>query len=396
MLVFFSINRLILNEITTFPVFLLRNSKYLVSCCTKSDNVLRYHSFGSIMPGREYTTQSVAGYRFGFNSQERDNEISGNGNSIAYEARILDSRLARWLSVDPLWQIYTSYSPYNFGACNPINNIDIAGKSIIPADEKTKTDLQTHFSHLFKPKEGDDKMTALLISKVGSVSYNEDGTHTVNYGGKISKIEFRKACKGLSPDQKAIARGYYIMINSDKKALVQIGNDGDAVNPLGGIKKVKNGNKNNAELYGSLGALMGATGGGATAIADGTVPDAEFDVAVFISKDTDFSKKSVDILDKDGNSQVYNPLTKSFETPTEIGSSFDEILAHETIGHGLLEGFLGRQGDVESTQISNIIRRMQNKSPRSGHDHGVNSRQNTPDTMKPKANVKAVPTDFKK
>jgi RHS repeat-associated protein len=49
------------------------------------------------------SVKSCAGvYGYGFQGQERDNEWKGDGNSIAYEARIYDPRLGRWLSVDPL------------------------------------------------------------------------------------------------------------------------------------------------------------------------------------------------------------------------------------------------------------------------------------------------------
>ncbi|QLH44307.1 MAG: hypothetical protein HWD58_00920 [Bacteroidota bacterium] len=48
-------------------------------------------------------------YRFGFNGQEKDNEIKGTGNSLAFEARIYDNRLGRWLSLDPLQKSTLNY-----------------------------------------------------------------------------------------------------------------------------------------------------------------------------------------------------------------------------------------------------------------------------------------------
>jgi RHS repeat-associated protein len=108
-------------------VFLLRNSNYLVSCCTKSDNVLRYHSFGSIMPGREYTSQSAARYRFGFNGKEGDSEIIGQGNQIAFEARIYDSRLGRFLSLDPKLRTYPWQTPFGYFKNCPLSIIDFKG-----------------------------------------------------------------------------------------------------------------------------------------------------------------------------------------------------------------------------------------------------------------------------
>jgi len=43
-------------------------------------------------PGRQYSP--VTGYRYGFNGKENDPEVKGEGNVIAFENRIYDSRLA--------------------------------------------------------------------------------------------------------------------------------------------------------------------------------------------------------------------------------------------------------------------------------------------------------------
>ncbi len=41
-------------------------------------------------------------YRYGFNGKESDDEIKGEGNQQDYGMRIYDTRLGRFLSVDPL------------------------------------------------------------------------------------------------------------------------------------------------------------------------------------------------------------------------------------------------------------------------------------------------------
>lgn len=69
-------------------------------------------------------------YRFGFNGQEKDNEIKGIGNSLDFGARIHDSRLGRWLSIDPLQAKYPSASTYNFTLNNPIMNRDPDGRDV--------------------------------------------------------------------------------------------------------------------------------------------------------------------------------------------------------------------------------------------------------------------------
>lgn len=78
------------------------------------------------MPGRSFS-QSNSNYRYGFNGKENDNEVKGEGNQQDYGFRIYDTRLVRFLSVDPLKKKYPYYSPYQFAGNNPIKYIDLDG-----------------------------------------------------------------------------------------------------------------------------------------------------------------------------------------------------------------------------------------------------------------------------
>ncbi|MBS1690050.1 MAG: hypothetical protein JSS96_15075, partial [Bacteroidetes bacterium] len=66
-------------------------------------------------------------YRYGFNGQLKDNEWAGIGNHMSTEFRQYDSRLGRWLSVDPLMAKFPSWSPYVFAFDNPIQLNDPKG-----------------------------------------------------------------------------------------------------------------------------------------------------------------------------------------------------------------------------------------------------------------------------
>jgi RHS repeat-associated protein len=70
---------------------------------------------------------SSSSYRFGFNGQEQDNEMAGNGNSVVFKYRIHDPRLGRFLSVDPLSPNYPYWSPFAFAGNNPVVAIDLEG-----------------------------------------------------------------------------------------------------------------------------------------------------------------------------------------------------------------------------------------------------------------------------
>jgi RHS repeat-associated protein len=87
-----------------------------------------YYPFGAPIQGRSF---SSAEYRFGFNNQEKDDEIKGSGNSYDFEFRIYDPRLGRFLSIDPLTKQYPMLTPYQFASNRPIDGIDIEGKEWI-------------------------------------------------------------------------------------------------------------------------------------------------------------------------------------------------------------------------------------------------------------------------
>jgi RHS repeat-associated protein len=74
-----------------------------------------------------FPTFSCEKYRFGFNGKENDNEVKGDGNSVDYGGRIYDSRLGRWLSLDPKFSKAPNWSPYRFGFDNPLRFIDKDG-----------------------------------------------------------------------------------------------------------------------------------------------------------------------------------------------------------------------------------------------------------------------------
>jgi RHS repeat-associated protein len=76
---------------------------------------------------REWKDSSFS-YRFGFNGKESDNEVSGTGNTMAFEARIFDARLGRFFSTDPWEYKYSWQTPYAYYKNSPIGQIDFLGK----------------------------------------------------------------------------------------------------------------------------------------------------------------------------------------------------------------------------------------------------------------------------
>ena len=78
-----------------------------------------------LMPGRNDNPDK---YRFGMNGMEKDNEVSGTGNSYTTFFRSYDPRIGRWRSIDPVTQPFQS--PYTAFDNNPILFSDPFGDKV--------------------------------------------------------------------------------------------------------------------------------------------------------------------------------------------------------------------------------------------------------------------------
>jgi RHS repeat-associated protein len=83
-----------------------------------------YYAFGSKLPGR-YSGGND--YRYGFQGQETDGEIKGEGNHISFKYRGYDPRIGRMWSIDPMAKKYPFYSPYAFSGNRVIDAFDLEG-----------------------------------------------------------------------------------------------------------------------------------------------------------------------------------------------------------------------------------------------------------------------------
>ena len=85
-----------------------------------------YDPWGMILNGRS-TDGSYLNAKYKFTSKERDTETGYD----YFGARYYDSRIGRWLQVDPLSEKYFGWSPYNYTLNNPIKFFDPDGLDVI-------------------------------------------------------------------------------------------------------------------------------------------------------------------------------------------------------------------------------------------------------------------------
>ena len=75
-------------------------------------------------------------YRYGFNGMEKDKEFTKTESHYDFGARIYDSRLGRWLSVDPKQRSYPAVSPFVFALNSTLLFIDPNGEDAVVTVQK--------------------------------------------------------------------------------------------------------------------------------------------------------------------------------------------------------------------------------------------------------------------
>jgi RHS repeat-associated protein len=85
-----------------------------------------YDPYGMLLPGR--LGGGFADQNFGFQGQLKDDELNLHpGTSYAFEYRVHDPRVGRFMSIDPLAQKYPFYSTYAFSGNRVLDMVELEG-----------------------------------------------------------------------------------------------------------------------------------------------------------------------------------------------------------------------------------------------------------------------------
>lgn len=142
-----------------------------------------YYPFGMVMPERSFSSEN---YRYGYNGKEKDNEIKGEGNSLDFGARNYDSRLGRWLSVDPKAADAPGWSPYRAFLCNPIRYTDPDGQWEWDATGNLVAQKGDN-SYSMAKFLGTSQSNAMKLLNRGGVTANAKGVLNLKEGQSFAK-----------------------------------------------------------------------------------------------------------------------------------------------------------------------------------------------------------------
>ena len=184
-----------------------------------------YTPFGVGLKNRDFSSEK---YRYGFNGQERQDELSGEGNSYDFGARMYNSRLGKWLSIDPLFAKYPALSTYCSFGNNPIMYVDPDGRAIMAATTAAETLIKAVFDSF-------GESSALLFSYTQTTAdgYTDligNKFYTTTYSQKTFDAKLKEISKKekWSKAKKEQAKAVFKILNSTdvvEVGLIALGTD---------------------------------------------------------------------------------------------------------------------------------------------------------------------------
>ncbi len=147
--------------------------------------ITNYYPFGAPLSGR---TAFGNDYRFGFQGQEKDDEITGvTGSHLSFKYRIHDARIGRFLSVDPLFREYPWNSTYAFAENRVIDGIDLEGREWDQAtDDQGNTNVSVNVNFSFDLDESQLPEGTTIDDYKNAISNQLNSTLQTSSGGTFS------------------------------------------------------------------------------------------------------------------------------------------------------------------------------------------------------------------
>jgi YD repeat-containing protein len=173
-----------------------------------------YSPFGAVLEGR--TDESESQYRYGFNGQEKETEITGTAAHTSAEFWMHDSRLGRRWDLDP--RPNSNFSPYSSFQLNPIFYFDAKGDTVggdLDSYNTVKDYCKNAADELGKSSEGIKKQISTAPTTGASINVLKNELNRM----EVEKSEFNS----ILEEYKALEESteYYEIIVRDQGELTE-------------------------------------------------------------------------------------------------------------------------------------------------------------------------------
>ncbi len=192
-------------------------------------------------------------YRYGFQGQEMDNEIKGEGNSLNYKYRMHDPRVGRFFAVDPLAPKYPHYSPYSFSGNKVIHAAELEGLEEITIHSPWFVEkIRSQTSSIVL--QNDDVILTLVLRAMVAKSNDDWGKARFKERGGDGSVAASHTADIAYPNKMDI---YTISPESGEKIFITSISTGEAV-----VTKTLNNLKEDKSFWSSLNNFLKEQGGG--------------------------------------------------------------------------------------------------------------------------------------
>ncbi|MEX1003045.1 MAG: hypothetical protein WDZ35_13085 [Crocinitomicaceae bacterium] len=190
---------------------------------TQTDSCRDYFTFGMMLPGRNGGSSN---YRYGFQNQEVDPEIKGEGNSVNYKYRMHDPRIGRFFAVDPLAPRYPHNSPYAFSENRVVDALELEGLEMVVVDDYFSEETQNTIMEIIK---GDEWLSEIILNRENKEV--EAGTHLLI----VYPLSHTDERHGFTVDITSLAMTY---LNGKKAPATDLKAKQDALDAEKALKKL--------------------------------------------------------------------------------------------------------------------------------------------------------------
>jgi RHS repeat-associated protein len=157
-------------------------------------------------------------HRFTFNGKESDSEVKGEGNSLDFGARVYDSRLGRFLTIDPDNEKFAATSPFVYTYNNPLFFIDKNGETGVASIEGNTIVIRATIIYYGDINLADARDMTNQIQNVCNSVHHEDGSvglGRVEIEGRTYNVRFEITAEVITKAENETEEEYYFRVGNE-------------------------------------------------------------------------------------------------------------------------------------------------------------------------------------